>query len=428
VWIPALCKKYRVGSETISAVRVQINQLLPSTNLGSAPELKAWFLRADLVTKAKSNAATVHPNTNEPTIQETLLGILQRIVGQYSDKFIVLHGARLLAIITTQMCVNADAAFTDDDHADEESMDSLDDCLLILATIAIEEAVFGKPSFRNLVAGLLQHCFSAADQTTCQEKLRDLRDQQLSQSDFDIPVGNRSSTGYQLAVASLDGIGEYRSPTAKLLCIVAASQQIAQELSERNGGRACGADQTLPVYNFVVSRTFVLQEGPLQTMQMLWHLTDKRLQNGEMGYCLVQFNTAFDYLVRTPWSAGVTDEVKKERRRSPSTVAALSAGLVAASIGMTHRRRAEELMASGMITEFEHAKLLDAEAELARMTAELMEWERNQRRRRAGSGAGAGVEQGDGLRRIRSRSRSRSGSIEQRFSAPDVAFVAAGGF
>ena len=52
----------------------------------------------------------------------------------------------------------------------------------------------------------------------------------------------------------------------------AASQQIAEELRRINGGSECGADETLPVYLYVVSRTLVLQSRPLETLQMLWHL------------------------------------------------------------------------------------------------------------------------------------------------------------
>jgi hypothetical protein len=428
IWVSALCKKYRVCSETIAAVRLKISHLLPSSKIGAAPELRAWVVKTEQIVKTKPKAATVHPkhpaDENTPPMHDTLLAILQRIVAQYSENFLKVHGARLLAVATTSICVNnADAVFTENDSSEVDYMDTLDECLLILATIAIEDAVFSKSSVRALVAALLQQCFSAAEQTSCQEKLRDLRDQQLSQSDFDVPSIYCSSTGFQHAIASLDSIGEYKAPTAKLLCIVAASQQIADELQEKNGGHSCGADQTMPVYNFVVSRTFVLQAEPLQTLQMLWHLTAKGLQNDELGYCLVQFNTSFDYLVRLGSRTSSTRlgrHPEMERRRTPSTdVGALSPGLVAASIGMSHRRGVEELMTSGMITADEHAKLREAEAELARMTAELLEWEKSHRRK-AGAGAGQAA-RGQGQAEQGRRRRSNGVSTS-------MAFVAAGGF
>jgi hypothetical protein len=86
------------------------------------------------------------------------------------------------------------------------------------------------------------------------------------------------------------------------MCVVFCNQEIIRLHTEErkfpDTPIHLGADHTLPIYLFVVSRTDIFLQRPLQTLQLLQTLTDSRLRDGEAGYYLTMCASAVEFIIK----------------------------------------------------------------------------------------------------------------------------------
>ena len=145
----------------------------------------------------------------------------------------------------------------------------------------------------------------------------------------------------------LDSMSESPSPTAKLLCILSANQAICDEhdanvadnhrVNNSPTPAHLGADQTLPIYIFVVSRAVVFLHRPLHTMQFLTTLTDSLLRDGEAGYYLTMCASALHFLLEEFPTSPEKGSEPDHRRRIISPASPSADDVKEEKEGMKHK-------------------------------------------------------------------------------------------
>ncbi|ELR16367.1 Vacuolar sorting protein 9 (VPS9) domain containing protein [Acanthamoeba castellanii str. Neff] len=123
------------------------------------------------------------------------------------------------------------------------------------------------------------------------------------QSFFGISEEHVSSSGWTHAIAELQALDDWDVPGKLLAAVLAAAKSVYATLNyERNRGKKgehrtaifLSADDFFPIFLYVVARANL--KDPLLVSEYLWGLCDPEQLNGEGGYYLTVFCSAFEYL------------------------------------------------------------------------------------------------------------------------------------